>query len=227
MSVNAVEEALFGRRSVRAFLPEPVSGSDVAELLVAARSAPSGANLQPGRFHALSGAALAGLTDALAGAIASHRPEVAEYSYFPDPMPAELQARRRAAGFALYGALGIDRRDIAARRTQFDRNYRFFDAPVGIVVSIDRGMGKGCYMDLGMALMALQMAAKARGLGTCGVGALAKHADVVHDFLDLDDEELVVCGVALGWPDTAHPVNQFRTTRAPLTDFAELHGFDD
>ena len=227
MSVNPVKEALFGRRSVRAFTPEPVSRSDVAELLTAARSAPSGANLQPGRFHALSRAPLAGLTDALAGAISSRRPEVAEYSYFPNPMPAELKARQRAAGYALYRALGIDRRDIAARQAQFERNYRFFDAPVGIVVTIDRTMGKGCYMDLGMALMALLIAAEARGLATCGVGALAKHADVVHDHLDLGLGELVVCGVALGRADVAHPVNQFRTTRAPLADFANFHGFDD
>lgn len=221
------EELLRGRRSVRGFLPDPVSRDTVAELLTLARLSPSGANLQPGTFHVLTGTALTRLTDALDEAINQGRPEVAQYSYFPNPMPAELKARQTAAGFALYRALGITRRDTQARRDQFQRNFRFFDAPVGIVISIQRDMGKGCYMDLGMALMALFLAAESRGLGATGIGALAKHADVVHAALELDPGELVVCGIALGKPDPAQAVNNCRTAREPLAVYSSFRGFDN
>lgn len=214
------------RRSTRAFLATPVPRETVARLITAARAAPSGANLQPGRFHALSGAPLAALCDALAEGIAAGRPQVAEYSYFPDPMPAHLKARQRAAGYALYAALGIERRDLAGRRRQFERNYRFFDAPVGIVVTIDRDMGKGCFMDLGMAIQAFFAAAHAGGLGTCGIGALAHYGDLVHETLALPEDELVVCGIALGHADPDHPANTVRTARADLDEFATFTGFD-
>lgn len=222
-----VEAVLRSRRSVRGFLPEPVSRATVAELLSLARMAPSGANLQPGQFHVLTGDALAMLTGKLDTAISAGQPIVSEYSYFPEPMPARLKARQQAAGFALYEALGIAKRDVTARREQFRRNYQFFDAPVGIVVSIQRDMGKGCFMDLGMALMAFFLAAESRGLGATGIGALANHADVVHEALDLESTDMVVCGIALGKPDLTQAVNHCRTQREPLNTFAWFRGFDD
>ncbi len=222
-----VEEVLRRRRSVRGFLPEPVSRATVADLLTLARLAPSGANLQPGEFHVLSGDALTHLTSKLDEAMTAGQPMVSEYSYFPDPMPAVLKARQQAAGFALYDALGITKRDVKARREQFRRNYQFFDAPVGIVVSIQRAMGKGCFMDLGMALMAFFLAAESRGLGATGIGALANYADVVHAALDLDSSEMVVCGIALGKPDPAQAVNDCRTERESLENYACFKGFQD
>ncbi|MFY0635965.1 MAG: nitroreductase [Vannielia sp.] len=221
----SVSEALAQRRSVRGFLPEPVTRDTVEAILTDARRAPSGANLQPGRFVALTGSPLKALSDALAEAIADGRPQVAQYSYFPKKMPPELKARQRAAGYALYEALGIEKRDLDGRRRQFDRNYRFFDAPVGIVVTIDKAMGKGCFMDLGMAIMALLASAEGRGLATCGLGALAHYGDVVHEALDLPEDEIVVCGIALGRADTVHPANAVRTAREPLEVFAEMRGF--
>ena len=212
---------------MRGFLPEPVSRATVADLLSLARMAPSGANLQPGEFHVLTGDALANLTGKLDEAMTVGRPMVSEYSYFPEPMPARLKARQQAAGFALYDALGIAKRDVKARREQFQRNYQFFDAPVGIVVSIQRDMGKGCFMDLGMALMAFFLAAESRGLGATGIGALANHADVVHESLGLEPSEMVVCGIALGKPDLAQGVNGCRTEREPLENYAGFKGFED
>ncbi len=191
-----------------------------------ARRAPSGANLQPGKFHVLTGAALRSLTDRLGAAAGSGVPVESEYSYFPPTMSAALKKRQREAGFALYNALKIGRRDIAARRAQFDRNYAFFDAPVGIVVTIDRDMGKGCFMDLGLSMMALFLAAEAEGLGSTGIGALANYASVVHDTLALPKGEMVVCGIALGVADQSAPVNRFRTARVPLDDFTTFRGFD-
>ena len=225
MTDPGVAQVLARRRSVRAYLPTPVTAAEVTAILTDARRAPSGANLQPGSFVALTGGPFATLKDALARGIAQDRPTVSAYDYFPDPMPAHLKDRQRAAGFGLYAALGIDRRDTAGRWAQFARNYAFFDAPVGIVVTIDRAMGKGCWMDLGMAMMALFLAAEARDLATTGIGALAHYADLVHEVLGLPADQIVVCGIALGHADPDAPVNAFRTDRADFDDYAQLRGF--
>ena len=225
--MSGLDDLLARRRSVRAFTDEAIPRETVAAILRAARQAPSGANLQPGRFHVLTGAPLAGLVGQLQQALAEGAPIDKDYSYFPQPMAPYLKARQRAAGYALYQALGIERRDTEGRRAQFDRNYAFFGAPVGIVVTIDRDMGAGCFMDLGMALMALLLAAEDRGLGATGIGALANYGRLVHRHLALPEDELVVCGIALGVTDAAAPVNGFRTERAPLDDYARFAGFED
>lgn len=222
---NETERCIYQRHSVRAYLPDAIPRETIEAILSCARQAPSGANLQPGKFHVLVGDALSELKVQLADAISSDRPQVSEYSYFPPVMPDDLKARQRAAGYALYSALEIDRRDIKARRLQFARNYQFFDAPVGIVVTIDQNMGKGCFMDLGMALMSLFTSAKSRDLGTTGIGALSNYADVVHQQLKLPDDEMVVCGIALGVPDLEHPANTTRTEREPLDSYSQFHGF--
>ncbi|UTH47785.1 nitroreductase [Loktanella salsilacus] len=227
MTQTDVDRLLAQRQSVRAFLTAPVTAADVSAILTSARLAPSGGNLQPGHFTALTGAPLNGLKGNLADAIADGRPQIDGYSYFPDPMPPQFKARQRGAGYALYEALGIARRDLPGRRAQFARNYTFFDAPVGIVVTIEQGMGKGCYMDLGMALMALFMAAQGRGLAATGIGALASYGDLVRSHLSLPDDHTVVCGIALGYADPAAPVNQFRTDRAEFDEYAQLRGFED
>jgi nitroreductase len=221
------QNLLSHRHSVRAFTKDPVPKADLEQICQAARKAPSGANLQPGKFHVLTGAALTRLTGALHEAQDRNEPTVSEYSYFPVPMPADLKARQRAAGYALYQALGIAKRDVAGRRAQFARNYAFFDAPVGVVVTIDRRMGKGCFMDLGMSIMSFLLAAEDRGLGATGIGALANYGHVVHDHLALPENEMVVCGIAVGKRDEAAPVNQFRTDRDALEVFTSFHGFDD
>ena len=220
-------EALDGRHSVRAYLDRAVTRAEVAAILRAARRAPSGANLQPGGFHALTGGPLADLTAALARAEAEDGPETPEFRWFPDPMPPELKDRQRRAGAALYAALGIARRDVAGRRAQWARNYAFFGAPVGLVVTIDRRMGEGAWLDLGMAVMAAMLAARGLGLGTTAIGALANHGRLVRDFLGLPGTETVVCGLALGHPDPDAPVNATRTERLDLPGFATFHGFED
>jgi nitroreductase len=207
------------RASIRAFLDRPVPDALLHRLLVAARSAPSAANLQPGEFVRVDGDARARLSGALVAAFASGRPAQEDYGYFPDPMPQALRRRQVAAARALYGALGIDRDDAAGRAAQFARNYRFFDAPVALVVTLDRRLGAGCFLDLGMCLHALMTAAAAEGLGSCAIGALASYPDVVREALGLGAGRLVVCGMALGWPDPAAPENAVRTGRRPLDDF--------
>lgn len=219
-------ELIEHRRSTRAFTGARVDRAMLERICRAARAAPSGANLQPGRFHVLTGTALETLKTELAEAHDKGRSHDTEYSYFPAPMSAELKDRQRKAGYALYEALGIGRRDIAGRKAQFARNYDFFGAPVGVVVTIDRAMGKGCFMDLGMAIMSFLLAAEAEGLGATGIGALANYGTVVHGALGLPDKELVVCGIALGYADKHAPVNGFRTERDALETFTSFRGFD-
>ncbi|GAD21950.1 nitroreductase [Acidovorax sp. MR-S7] len=204
------------RHSVRAFLPRAVPAELLEHLLAVARRAPSGANLQPGRFWAVEGAARERLCSALAQARRDGVPEQEDYGYFPRPMPLALRKRQVAAAQALYGAIGVARGDEAGRAAQFERNFRFFDAPVALVVTIDRDFGAGGFMDLGMCLHALMLAAQGHGLAGCAIGALASYPAVVRSALGLAESEVVVCGMALGWEDTQAPVNSTRTAREPL-----------
>lgn len=225
--LSELADILAQRRSVRAYTNDTVERATLDRICLAARRAPSGANLQPGRFHVLKGPPLEALKSQLKTAQDSAEPIDLEYSYFPEVMPPELKDRQRRAGFALYEALGIARRDTQARRAQFAKNYAFFDAPVGIVVTIDRSMGKGCFMDLGMSIMAFLLAAEDEGLGTTGIGALANYGRIVHQHLALPEGEMIVCGIAVGVPDMSAKVNQFRTERQPLPEFTTFHGFDE
>jgi nitroreductase len=210
------------RRSVRGFLPTPVPQALLEQLLETARQAPSGANLQPGRFWALQGAARERMSAALCAAVRAGAPEREEYDYFPQPMPMQLRKRQVASAQALYRSLGIARGDAPARQQQFERNYRFFDAPVALLVTIDRAFGHGGFMDLGLCLQGLLLAAHAEGLGACAIGALASYPQIVRRELGLPDSEIVVCGVALGWPDPHAPVNQTQTEREPLAQYFQV-----
>jgi len=207
------------RHSVRAFLPRPVPEALLERLLTTARLAPSGANLQPGRFWAVQGAARERLVAALCQAWRDQVPEAEDYGYFPRPMPLQLRKRQVAAAQALYGALGVARGDGEGRALQFERNFRFFDAPVALVVTIERDFGAGGYMDLGMCLHGLMLAAQAQGLASCAIGALASYPQIVRAALGLPESEAVVCGLALGWEDAQAPVNRTRTEREPLARY--------
>ena len=216
MTPSAHDLLARGRHSVRAFLPRPVPAELLEHLLAIARLAPSGANLQPGRFWAVEGAARERLCAALGQARRSGEPEREDYGYFPRPMPLALRKRQVAAAQALYGAIGVARGDEAGRGAQFERNFRFFDAPVALVVTIDRDFGAGGYMDLGMCLHALMLAAEGHGLASCAIGALASYPAIVREALGLPESEAVVCGMAIGWEDAQAPVNGTRTAREPL-----------
>ena len=207
------------RRSTRAFLPDALPDALLQQLLLTARQAPSGGNLQPGQLIAVRGTVREQLTAALLQDFESQAPEQEDYAYFPRPMPMQLRKRQVASAQALYGALGVARDDRAGRDAQFARNYRFFDAPVALVVTIDSHYGPGGYMDLGMTLYGLQLAAAAMGLGSCAIGALASYPATVRRVLGLPENKHIVCGLALGWADASAPVNQTQTTRAPLDEW--------
>lgn len=222
-----VTQALQFRRSVRRFTAEPVSRRQVATLLELARQAPSGANLQPGFVRVLTGAPLCRLSARLCAAFEQGDTRAEEYCYFPSPMPAHLKDRQRQVGYALYQSLGIARRDIEGRKAQHRRNFEFFNAPVGLVITIERDLGKGCFMDLGMFIQSIFLAATEQGLGSCGIGALASYHHVIRDELNIPADEIVVCGMALGHADPEAPENRFETQRLPLSEFSHFSGFED
>jgi nitroreductase len=212
------------RRSVRDYLPASVSDDLLAEVMVAARLAPSGANLQPGIFISVRGELRQRLCAGLSLAWREGHQEAEDYDYFPKPMPLILRRRQVAAAQALYGALGVARDDRAGRDAQFERNFRFFDAPVALIVAMPYNFGAGGYMDLGMTLYGLMLAAQAKGLSTCAIGALASYPSLIRQHLGLDADTKVVCGMALGYADPDAPVNQTHTTRCELDEYFKVLG---
>ena len=209
---------------MRAYLPTRVPDDVLADVMVAARLAPSGANLQPGLFVSVRGAVRQQLCDDLVQAWREGRHEVEDYDYFPQPMPLTLRRRQVAAAQALYGALGVARDDRAGRDAQFERNFRFFDAPVALIVAMPYNFGAGGYMDLGMTLYGLMLAAQAKGLSTCAIGALASYPSLIRQHVGLDADTKVVCGIALGYADPSATVNQTQTTRCGLDDYFKVLG---
>lgn len=215
-------ELLAARRSVRAYLPQAVPQALLEALLVQARLAPSGANLQPGMFIHVQEPARARLCGALRRAWQDGQQEVEDYGYFPHPMPMTLRRRQVASAQALYGALGVAREDRQGRDAQFERNFRFFDAPVALIVTMPHDFGAGGYMDLGMTLYGLMLAAQAQGLATCAIGAMASYPNLIRQHLGLDAHDSIVCGIALGYADPHAPVNQTHTTRCELEAYFKV-----
>lgn len=212
------------RRSIRAYLSTPVPDALLHEVLVQARLAPSGANLQPGSFVQVRGDVRTALSADLVDAWRHGRVEKEDYDYFPKPMPLTLRRRQVAAAQALYGALGVAREDRAGRDAQFERNFQFFDAPVALIVTMAHGFGSGGYMDLGMTLYGLMLAAQDKGLATCAIGAMASYPDLIRHHLGLDGSSHIVCGMALGYADPNAPVNQTKTMRCGLDAYFKVVG---
>jgi nitroreductase len=221
----AVDEAITSRRSVRAFLPDPVDADTLRDILRVASRAPSGTNMQPWKVYVTTGETKRQLADAIhSSGIRPEKVEWDEYKYYPDSFFEPYLSRRRAVGFALYGLLGIGRREVDRMRAQHDRNFVFFDAPVGMIFTIDRRLNKGSWIDHGMFLQSIMIAARARGLHTCPQAAFAPYHRIIRPILEIPDEEAVVCGMALGYEDPSRPENRLRTERAPLEDWATFLG---
>lgn len=210
------------RRSIRAFLQRDVSNELLRELLDVARRAPSGGNLQPGHFLRLQGVARAGLSGALLEAWRNGEREQEEYDYFPSPMPRLLKLRQVASAKALYDALGVEREDRATRNACFERNFNFFDAPVAMLVTLDRSFGSGGFMDLGMALYGLMLAARTVGLDSCAIGAMASYPTIIKRHLSLSEDRVVVCGLAMGYADPEAAINTCMTARCEVKDYFEV-----
>ena len=224
-NVDSVDEAISTRRSVRAFLPDPVDDETIKDLLRLASRAPSGTNMQPWKAYVTRGAVKDQIADSILNSgIRAEKIAWEEYKYYPDKFFEPYLGRRRTVGFALYEALGIERREVERMRAQHDRNFVFFDAPVGMIFTIDRRLNKGSWIDHGMFLQTLMVAARGRGLHTCPQAAFAPYHRQIRPVLNISDEEIVTCGMALGYEDSSKPENSFRTERAPLEDWVTFLG---
>jgi LAO/AO transport system ATPase len=223
----AVDRAITSRRSVRAFLPRPVPRATIEEILRVASRAPSGTNTQPWRVHVVTGAAREQLAAAVLHAHDHEAHEHAEeYRYYPDRWYEPFLGRRRTIGWSLYGLVGIERGDKLGMHRQHGRNFRFFDAPVGLIFTIDRGLERGSWLDYGMFLQNVMVAARGRGLDTCPQAAFMKFHKVVAHELALPDNEMLVCGMSLGYADPHAPENRLVTERSPVAEFADFRGFE-
>lgn len=226
MNPEAVDHAITSRRSIRRFLPTPVPEEEVEAILDVAARAPSGTNMQPWRGYVLAGAAKQPLIAAVQAAFDAAEPgHVQEVQYYPDSFFEPYLSRRRATGWGLYGLLGIGKGDAAAMRAQHRRNFQFFDAPVGMIFTIDRRLATGSWLDYGMFLQNIMVAARARGLDTCAQAAWSHYHRAIRPVLDLAEEETVVCGIALGHADANAPENRLETGREPARSFMRFAGF--
>jgi nitroreductase len=222
---RAVDAAITSRRSIRAFLPTPVAREDVEAILEVAARAPSGTNTQPWKVHVLTGAAKARLSDRILAAYADpaeSRAHVEEYAYYPREWVSPFVDRRRKVGWDLYALLGLTRDNKAGMAAQHGRNYRFFDAPVGMIFTIDRVMEQGSWLDYGMFLQNIMVAARGRGLDTCPQAAFTQFHRIISAELGLPDTEMIVCGMALGYADPDKVENTLVTEREPVSAFARF-----
>lgn len=198
---------------------------DVEAILDVAARAPSGTNMQPWRVHALAGAPLAALSAAVEASFRSGVTEARDYRYYPEPLFEPYLARRREVGFGLYALLGIGRGETDKMADWHVANLRFFGAPVALMVTIDRRLEIGSWLDLGMFLQNIMVAARGRGLDTCPQAIFAQYAPTVRAALGLGDENIVVCGMALGHADSDAPANALVSTRAAAGSFTTFAGF--
>ena len=220
-----VDAAITSRRSIRAFLPQPVERADIERILEVAARAPSGTNPQPWKVYVLTGASKEKLSSEILRVYADPallKQHQEEYHYYPNQWVSPYIERRRKVGWDLYGLLGLTRDNKEGMQVQHVRNYVFFDAPVGLIFTIDRIMEKGSWLDYGMFLQNVMIAARGRGLDTCPQAAFTQFHTIIKNHLQLDANETVVCGMALGYADPDRIENTLITERQAVDGFTKF-----
>ena len=226
MTQTVVDAAITSRMSARAFTQAAVSRETLTELLQVASRAPSGTNTQPWKVYVLQGDSRAALVSQVCTAHDAIRANPAlaadyreEYDYYPEKWVSPYIDRRRENGWGLYGLLGIGKADKDKMHLQHQRNYQFFDAPVGLMFTIDRVLGRGSLLDYGMFLQNIMVAARGHGLHTCPQAAWNGFAKIILPHIGAGADEMLVCGMALGYADETDVVNTFHTPRVAVEDF--------
>ena len=223
LNTLCVLDLIKSRRSVRGFRPDPVEPALIHALLDAARSAPSGSNIQPWKVHVVSGQTRNDLAQALCRAHAGHEPEQREYEYYPTQWRSPYLERRRENGWGLYTTLGITKGDKQAMHEQRGRNYEFFGAPVVMMFTIDNDLQCGSWLDYGMFIQNIMIAARAVGLHSCPQAAVANYPAIVKPMLGISDTETLMCGLAIGYEAAGEPANRFRAGRLKVEEFTTFH----
>lgn len=217
-----IYEALRKRKSTRAFLDKPVSREKLVNILKAARHAPSGTNAQPWQVAVVTGRKKDELASAMTEAFQKDGIGTMDYQYYPQNWKEPYKKRRVSCGALLYAALNIERRDRAGRLLQWAANYRAFDAPVMLFFFMDPIMQKGSFLDYGMFIQSVMLAALEEGLATCPQAALGQYPELIKDALGYEQDTILLCGMALGYEDTNAPVNNYRTPREEVEIFTRF-----
>jgi nitroreductase len=224
--IAAVDHAITSRMSARAFTQQTVSRELITEILQVASRAPSGTNTQPWKVYVLQGAKRDALVDKVCAAHEAMRadPEVAkqyteQYDYYPEKWVSPYIDRRRENGWSLYGLLGIGKADKDRMHEQQQRNFKFFDAPVGLMFTLDPIMGRGSLLDCGMFIQNIMLAARARGLHTCPQAAWNGFHSIILPHIGAGESKRMVCGMSLGYADETDKVNTLVTPRVPVNEF--------
>ena len=227
-SYRFVDDAIISRHSIRAFLDRPVDRAIVEDILEVASRAPSGTNMQPWSVRVLAGEVKQRLSERVVAVFddpAQSAEHTEEYPYYPKQWFSPYIDRRRTVGFALYRLLGIGKGEKDKMHAQHARNYRFFDAPVGLIFTIDRRLEVGSWLDYGMFLQNVMVAARARGLDTCPQAAFLDFHTIIAEHLGIPSNEMLVCGMSLGWADPDALINTLYTDRESVPGFAKFDGF--
>ena len=225
---TTIEEALLSRRSVRAFKKDPVPRAVLEEILSLSSRSPSGTNIQPWKVRVVAGEVRDRLCNAMVEAYTTKGEAAFEppYNYYPVKWRDPYLARRRKVGWDLYGILGLTRDDKAGMAAQHARNFKFFDAPVGLIFTLDTDLELGSWLDYGMFLENIMLAARGKGLDTCPQAAISTAHPVVRAELQIPDTEQIVCGMSLGYADPDAVENKLVTVREPVAGFAQFLGFE-
>lgn len=217
-----ITEALIQRKSTRAFLNKSVEKEKITGILKAARHAPSGTNAQPWLVAVVTGKMKEQLTGAMETAFHEEGIGTMDYQYYPLKWHDPYKKRRVLCGSQLYSALKIERRDRAKRLEQWVANYRAFEAPAILFFFMDAAMQKGSYLDYGMFIQSVMLAAMEEGLATCPQAALGQYPKLIKDALGYSQETILICGMALGYEDKDAPVNNYRTPREEVENFTRF-----
>jgi len=218
-----VSDALKQRKSVRAYLDQAVEPSKINAILDAARHAPSGVNTQPWQVAVVSGKTKQSLQEKIEATFRGGDKGKADYGYYPTEWKEPFTSRRKECGLLMYKTLGIERTDRERQTDQWAANYRAFDAPVILLFFMDSAMREGSYMDYGMFLQSVMLAAVEQGLATCPQASIADYPEIVKSELGYGDDTVLLCGIALGYEDKDALVNSYRTSREEVDSFTQFY----
>lgn len=217
-----VSDALKQRKSVRAYMDKPVEDEKIQAILEAARHSPSGTNTQPWQVAVVTGNSKLALQDKIETAFRGGDRGKADYDYYPTEWVSPFKDRRKECGLLMYSTLGITREDTDRQMDQWAANYRSFDAPVMLLFFMDKIMERGSYMDYGMFLQSIMLAAEEQGLGTCPQASLGDYPHIIKPELGYSDDSVLLCGIALGYEDKSAVVNSYRTSRLEVEEFTKF-----
>ncbi|MFA5216671.1 nitroreductase [Sulfuricurvum sp.] len=218
-----VFEALISRKSVRAFLNKAVEKEKIETILNTAKHSPSGVNIQPWLVYVVSGKTKSKIETKIIDAFENGEKANMDYAYYPMQWNEPYKCRRKETGLLMYQTLKIAKDDKEKQKEQWKANYRAFDAPVVVYFFIDSSLEKGSWLDYGMFLQSIMLAATELGLGSCTQAALAEYPDIVRKELNVREDKILLCGMALGYEDANAAINSYRTERITLEEFTKFY----